>query len=82
MRILIKKITGCENSIKELEDGLDELTKQLGSPDSSYQDPEDHTIFIKYGNLKKVLDQKMNEWEELHSEFEDLKKSPYYMEQT
>ncbi|TET51370.1 MAG: ABC transporter ATP-binding protein [Actinomycetota bacterium] len=82
MRILIKKITGCENLIKELEDGLDELTKQLGSPDSSYQDPEDHTIFIKYGNLKKVLDQKMNEWEELHSEFEDLKKSPYYMEQT
>ena len=81
MRILIKKITECENSIKELENGLDELTGQLGSPDSSYQNPEDHTLFIKYGNLKKALDQKMNEWEELHSEFEDLKKSPYYMEQ-
>ncbi len=75
MRILTKKITGCENSIEVIENGLDELTGKIGSMDSSHQDPGDQVLFIKYGKLKKELDQKMKEWEEFHSEFESLKKS-------
>lgn len=80
IRILIKKITGCENSIEELENGLDELTKIIGSPDPSDKDSGDRTLFIEYGDLKKALDEKMNEWEKLHSEFEDLKNNPHYRE--
>ncbi len=79
MRILTKKITGCENSIEEIENGLDELTGKIGSMDSSHQDPGDQVLFIKYGKLKKELDQKMKEWEEFHSEFESLKKSQYHI---
>ncbi len=79
MRILVKKINKCENSIEEIENGLNELAGQLESEDSSYQDQADQTLFIKYGKLKKTLDQKMNEWEELHSEFEGLEKSPYHI---
>ncbi len=77
IRILIKNISGCENSIEGLERELTELTLQFESLERhpSDKDPENNTLFIKYGELKKTLDKKMDEWEKLHSEFEDLKKS-------
>ena len=79
IRILINKISKCENSIEELESEMAELAEQLESQDSSNEeDSGNNSIFIKYGDLKKDLDQKMAEWEILHSEFEDLKKNPYY----
>ena len=68
-RIMIKKITECESSIEKLENRLDELTGQLVPPDSSHKIPGNQELFVKYGKLKKELDQKLNEWEELHSEF-------------
>ncbi|MES0342457.1 MAG: hypothetical protein ABUK08_09130, partial [Candidatus Humimicrobiaceae bacterium] len=56
------------------------LAEQLDSQDSSNEeDSGNNSIFIKYGDLKKDLDQKMAEWEILHSEFEELKKNPYYV---
>jgi len=78
IRILINRISKCENAIEELEKELDELIEQLGSQDSSNKTLGNNSLFIKYGELKKNMDQKMDEWEKLHSEFEDLKKSPYY----
>ena len=80
IRIHIKKISACENSIEELEGKLDKIAKELESldQDTSSGTPGDKSLFIKYGDLKKELDQKMIEWEKLHSEFEKLKKSPYY----
>jgi len=81
LRILIKNISGCENSIESLEEELTELSAQFESPDQDPydQDQGNNTLFIKYGELKKTLDKKMDEWEKLHSELEDLKKSPYYL---
>ena len=78
IRILINKISKCENAIEELENELDELTGQLGARNSSNGGSGKNSLFIKYGELKKKMDLKMHEWEKLHSEFEDLKKSPYY----
>lgn len=78
IRILINRISKCENTIEELENELDELTEQLGSQDSSNKTLGNNSLFIKYGELKKNMDQKMDEWEKLHSDFEDLKKSSYY----
>ena len=80
IRILINKISKCENAIEELEKELTGLTAQLESPDQNPfdQDPGNNTLFTKYGKLKKNMDLKMDEWEKLHSEFEELKKSPYY----
>jgi len=80
IRILINRISKCENAIEELEKELTGLTVQLESPDLnlSGQDPGNNTLFTKYGKLKKNMDLKMDEWEKLHSKFEDLKKSPYY----
>jgi len=80
IRILINKISKCENAIEELEKELTGLTAQLESPDQNPfdQDLGNNTLFTKYGKLKKNMDLKMDEWEKLHSEFEDLKKSPYY----
>ena len=72
---MIKKISKCESLIEDLENELNGLTKQLESPDSSSQDSENNALFIKYGELKKTMDQKMHEWEKLHDEFEVLKKS-------
>ncbi len=81
LRILIKNISGCENSIESLEEELTELSAQFESPDQvPYdQDQGNNSLFIKYGELKKTLEKKMDEWEKLHSELEDLKKSPYYL---
>ncbi|MCJ7473165.1 MAG: ATP-binding cassette domain-containing protein [Actinobacteria bacterium] len=79
IRILIDKISKCENAIEELENELDELTEQLESQDSYNKDPGNNSLFIKYGELKKNMDLNMDEWEKLHSEFEELKKSPYYI---
>ena len=80
IRILINRISKCENAIEELEKELTGLTAQLESPDQNPfdQDPGNNTLFTKYGKLKKNMDLKMDEWEKLHSEFEELKKSPYY----
>ena len=78
IRILINKISKCENSIEELENEMTILAGQLGSQDPSDGILENNALFIKYGELKKTLDLKMDDWEILHSEFEDLKKSPYY----
>ncbi len=81
LRTLIKNISGCENSIESLEEELTGLSAQFESPDQAPydQDQGNNTLFIKYGELKKTLDKKMDEWEKLHSELEDLKKSPYYL---
>ena len=81
LRTLIKNISGCENSIESLEEELTELSTRFESPDQAPydQDQGNNTLFIKYGELKKTLEKKMDEWEKLHSEFEDLKKSSYYL---
>lgn len=77
-RKIAKKITGCESAIDRLEVELEELTGKLESITGLHKGTEDNSLFLKYANLKKELDSKMREWEELHIELTELKKNRYY----
>jgi ATP-binding cassette, subfamily F, member 3 len=75
---ITKKITSCESTIERLEKELEELTGKLDSPLISYKDPDSQSLFLRYANQKKELDDKMHEWEQLHIELTELKKNRYY----
>ena len=77
LRKITNKITACESTIEGLESRLKELSKQLAAPDL-YVDPESQSVFIRYANQKKELDTKMQEWEKLHAELEEIKKNCMY----
>jgi ATP-binding cassette subfamily F protein 3 len=77
-RNITKRITGCESTIEQLENELEELTVRLESPTVSHAGPEDHSLFLRYANQKKELDAKMHEWEQLHTELTELKKNRHY----
>lgn len=77
LRKITNKITACESTIEGLESRLKELSKQLAAPDL-YMDPESQSVFIRYANQKKELDTKMQEWEKLHAELEEIKKNCMY----
>gem|GEM_PF-2883400 len=58
---------------------MDELTEHLKSRDPSDETPGNNSLFIEYGELKKKIGLKMDEWEKLHSELEGLKKSLHHI---
>ncbi|MDD3520663.1 MAG: ABC-F family ATP-binding cassette domain-containing protein [Actinomycetota bacterium] len=75
LRKITKSINSCESSIEKLENELDELSKQLESPSvKEFNNSEEQSIFLKYGKFKKELDEKMTQWENLHSALKDLRK--------
>jgi len=74
-RKITKKITSCESAIDRLENELEELTAQLESLIVPYEGSKDNSLFLKYENLKKELDARMHEWEQLHKELAELKKN-------
>jgi ATP-binding cassette subfamily F protein 3 len=57
-------IIRCEEEIGLLENRIKELENKLSK--GEVQSPES-SIFVEYENLKKELNNKMNEWEELHT---------------
>ncbi|MCL5072775.1 MAG: ATP-binding cassette domain-containing protein [Actinobacteria bacterium] len=77
LRRITSKITRYESTIEELENRLEELSKQLANPDL-YKNPENQSIFTRYADQKKELDIKMQEWEKLHAELEDIKGHTQY----
>ena len=75
LRKITNSINNCEISIEKLENELEELSKQLESPSGiNYDNNEEQSIFSKYGECKKELDEKISQWETLHIELSDLKK--------
>jgi len=68
------------NKIKKNENRIEELETEIAENDAKLQDPEKYSneinsgdLFQKYENLKKELAAKMEEWEELHLELEEMR---------
>lgn len=77
LRKITNKITACESTIEGLEKELEELSKQLATP-VLYMDQKSQSVFTRYANQKKELDTKMQEWEKLHAELEELKNNCHF----
>ncbi len=71
-------ISSIEKSIEELETKLNKLTEQLKSPlEIKASNEEKISVFIKYDDYKKTLDEKIQQWEKLHTELTNLKNTNY-----
>ena len=76
LRKITNSIISCEASIERLENELEELSKQIESPSAiGYDDIQGQSIFVKFGECKKELDEKIAQWENLHTALNELKKS-------
>jgi ATP-binding cassette subfamily F protein 3 len=74
-RRLSNKIKKTENQIEELETEISEIDAKLRDPEKYSKEINSGELFQKYENLKKELATKMEEWEELHLELEEMRKS-------
>jgi ATP-binding cassette subfamily F protein 3 len=74
-RRLSNKIKKNENQIEELETEISEIDAKLRDPEKYSKEINSGELFQKYENLKKELATKMEEWEELHLELEEMRKS-------
>ena len=72
LRRLTKKIADCEESIEQIEKQIIELTGRFDSTATDYSDPESRQLFTRYERIKKELDDKMHEWEQLHAQLSEL----------
>jgi len=70
---LEKKVEQAEEKIAALESEIEEMDKVL----MVHQNPDDHSIFDKYEELKSNLENAMQDWETTHEELENwqLKKT-------
>ena len=70
-----RNITRCEREIEKNESEIEELEKTIGELDRLLSSPEaipDDSVYGKYEKLKAGLEKKMEEWESLHAEYEEL----------
>lgn len=68
-------ITRCEKEIERNEQEIAKLEEQISEMDKMLSSPEaitDASIYEKYEKLKSGLEKKMEEWENLHSEYDEL----------
>ena len=63
---LEKKINQTEETISKLETEIEQLDKIL----SSSENIEDHSVYENYEELKRKLEETMNDWEKSHEELE------------
>jgi len=70
---LEKKVEQAEEKIAALESEIEEMDKVL----MAHENPDDHSIFDKYEELKSNLENAMQDWETTHEELENwqLKKT-------
>jgi len=71
-------ITDCESEIEHLEAEIKKMTEIFQSPQELHMDRDNKSLFTKYEQLKKELDQRLGCWEDLHRQLSELKKSKYY----
>ncbi len=64
-----KQVSEKENQIEQLEKDIAQLEKILSQPEHA----ADVSLFQKHGELNKQLEQTMESWEELSSEYEKMK---------
>ena len=66
---LEKQIAGFEEQIEKLEEELAQLEEKLSTPESA----ADTSLYESHGQLKKKIDDTMQEWEACNEELENLK---------
>ncbi len=74
---LDKKIRKAESNVKDCEARIEESEAEMERISSILSDPnimnEDPTLFSKYDELKKLVENEMKKWEELTEILEELK---------
>jgi ATP-binding cassette subfamily F protein 3 len=73
MRKLNTRIGKCEERIAELEATLAGMDQVLMDPEQHREALSGPEVFKKYNAVKAELDEEMRLWEQLHTEFEELK---------
>lgn len=63
-------VKDCESNIEQIETEMESLSKQLSDPEMINENP---SLFVNYDALKKDLEVKMKEWEQLTEVLEELK---------
>lgn len=70
IRKMEKNVAGCEERINQLESQIAALEEKLSTPEGA----SDSTLYEQHGQLKKTLDEAVEEWETLSLELENAKK--------
>lgn len=69
IRKMEKNIAGCEERINQLETQIAVLEEKLTTPEGA----ADVSLYEQHGQLKKTLDEAVEEWESLSIELEEVK---------
>ncbi|NLI37669.1 MAG: ABC-F family ATP-binding cassette domain-containing protein [Bacteroidales bacterium] len=65
---LEKQIKDCEKEISQLDAAIKILEEKMATAEGA----TDITLYEKHGNLKKQLEESMEEWEEVSNKFDEL----------
>ncbi|MGQ1889757.1 ABC-F family ATP-binding cassette domain-containing protein [Thermophagus sp. OGC60D27] len=65
-----KDADAAEKTISQLEQKIEEISLKLENPDNA----TDASLFEDYQKLQQQIEEKMSEWEKMHTLMEDLKK--------
>jgi len=65
---LSKMVELCENTIGETEAEMEEINRQLASPEGT-----DAGLYTRYDTVKNKLESLFGEWEEIHFQLEEWK---------
>lgn len=75
LRTLQKEVRGLEKRMEQMEAELADMEAKMADPEFYEQNPkESKELFFKHGELKQRMDQKMQTWEKLSLEKEELEK--------
>ena len=69
VRKLEKQVADCENRIEKIEAEIAEIETQMATPEGA----SDMSLYEKYQQLKKSLDEVVEEWEAVSMELDEIK---------
>ena len=78
LRKTVRDISACENDIEDLERQIKDLTDIFHTPERLGDEKESNALYIRFENIKRELDSRLKNWEQLHDELSGLKESSYY----
>jgi ATP-binding cassette subfamily F protein 3 len=72
IRKVSQQIAVSEDKISKFEDELAAITQQLSEPDK-IEPGKSENLFIRHGEVEKLIEMEMAYWENLHADLEKLK---------
>lgn len=73
VRKVNNKIEKTEAQIQKIEAGIAQIDEMLANPEQHSQVISDGSIYDRYNELKKTMENLMETWENLHEEVENMK---------